>query len=290
MGPEGRRIDAIVWGDDWEVDRSFQAFSAGQEMEGEKDQDEGDEKWLELKRKVIAGASAGAGAGAGVGAGIEPLPKQTPKQTQWTYEQFKFHLITALLPSLLKSPSDRSVRLISLVGPFYAAAIPTFSSSTFSETDSTTSTSTSKAKKEKQPDGLKTKSSGLKIKMTTLESPILSSGSKSLRSITLWKHLGLILDALATASQGSKVIPTPTPDQSQAQGQDQSQARGQGPASASATATETEIKMDNKTVSTESHIVALTVVMGFERRGILKPLLGLGRKSRRGSSAMGFYL
>lgn len=42
----------------------------------------------------------------------------------WTPSQMHFHLITSLLPHLLKAPAERNIRIIQLVSPGWSAALP----------------------------------------------------------------------------------------------------------------------------------------------------------------------
>ncbi|KAL7420205.1 hypothetical protein Q5752_005171 [Cryptotrichosporon argae] len=42
----------------------------------------------------------------------------------WTPEQFHVHLVTSLLPALLRAPPERSIRIISLLNRAFAAAVP----------------------------------------------------------------------------------------------------------------------------------------------------------------------
>ena len=88
-----------------------------------------------------------------------------------------FLMTTLLLPFILRSPSDRDIRIINLVNPLYSAALPTYIPTT-KETDNTPPTSSS---------------------ISRLE------GHRSLRSILLARHLQRVLDALAS----SGVVPKP---------------------------------------------------------------------------------
>ncbi|KAH9935102.1 uncharacterized protein BXZ73DRAFT_45573 [Epithele typhae] len=79
-----------------------------------------------------------------------------------------FLLITLLLPALLVAPVERDVRIISIVNPFYAAALPTFPAFLNSTATSPAHTST-----------------------------LLSAeGLRSLRTVILTRHLQRILDSL----------------------------------------------------------------------------------------------
>lgn len=45
-------------------------------------------------------------------------------QVRWTPAQLHFHLITSLLPHLLKAPAERNIRIVQLVSPAWSAALP----------------------------------------------------------------------------------------------------------------------------------------------------------------------
>ena len=75
-----------------------------------------------------------------------------------------FLIITLLLPVLLVAPPERDIRIINVVNPFYAAAVPSF--------------------RPTSPPG---------------KSTFLREGYRSLRSIILMRHLQRVLDALPSA-------------------------------------------------------------------------------------------
>jgi hypothetical protein len=87
-----------------------------------------------------------------------------------------FLMSTMLLPALLVAPVERDIRIINIINPFYAAAVPTFSPS-----DSFDSLSSS------------SKSSFL-----------LPEGTRALRTAIFTRHLQRILDALPSAGQVPK--------------------------------------------------------------------------------------
>jgi hypothetical protein len=93
----------------------------------------------------------------------------------WTTLQFQFHLLTAFLPFLLRAPSERSIRVVSLVSPGWAAALPS----------------------------LQTKP--LKA------SPVTTSGLRGLTTLLVMRHFQLVLDTLASSAYG-KETPVPNPD------------------------------------------------------------------------------
>jgi hypothetical protein len=80
-----------------------------------------------------------------------------------------FLIVTLLLPLLLTAPVERDIRLITLVNPFYAAAVRTFSAS-----QSSTSASSSL---------------------------LLTEGRRALRTAIFMRHLQRVLDALPSGSQ-----------------------------------------------------------------------------------------
>jgi len=76
-----------------------------------------------------------------------------------------FLMTTLLLPALLVAPVERDIRIINVVNPFYAAAVPTFSPSF---------------------DAL----------LPTQSSRFLQEGRRSLRMVVFTRHLQRVLDAL----------------------------------------------------------------------------------------------
>ena len=79
-----------------------------------------------------------------------------------------FLIVTLLLPLLLTAPVERDIRLITLVNPFYAAAVRAFSTSGPSSSPS---------------------------------SLFLIEGRRALRTAILMRHLQRVLDALPSGSQ-----------------------------------------------------------------------------------------
>ncbi|BEI87546.1 uncharacterized protein CcaverHIS019_0102640 [Cutaneotrichosporon cavernicola] len=145
-GEEGRRVDAIVLGGSWECSSTPYTDSDRELL-----LNEGEEK----------------------GDGVEGK--------KWTAHQHHLHLITSLLPSLLKAPAERDIRIISLVSPAYPAAIPRL---------------------EKQ---LADSSSGGKE-----PGPLERAGSDGLTTFFMNAHFRLILDALASASYAKNAAPDPS--------------------------------------------------------------------------------
>ena len=208
-GEGGRRLDAVVWADEWQLSSPLDAFRT---VKVDKEERNGDE---------------------------------------WTIGESRFHLLTALLPFLLKAPMERPIRLINLVSPFYAAAIPTI------DQDGHT-----KASSEKR-------------------SAILQTGIASWKDILLWKHLQKILDALASASHPDvKGVPVPDTDvDAQAPTKPTPEViedarRLPGPEDGQAGQEEQAKKLPSRSISVQSNILAVSVVMPFNRSGVVRPMLG----------------
>ena len=89
-----------------------------------------------------------------------------------------FLLMTLILPSLLRAPSDRDIRFVNVVNPLYAAAVPSFNP----------------------------------VQGEHPSSLFAKEGYRSLRSIILGKHLQRVFDALVTtkekAAAGPLIDPT----------------------------------------------------------------------------------
>ncbi|KAK4687466.1 hypothetical protein P7C73_g2660, partial [Tremellales sp. Uapishka_1] len=131
-GEGGRRIDAIVLGEGWEVDASPKAK-------------------FNVDDKTAT--------------------------TTWDVNQFHFHFITSLLPSLLKVPPERNIRIVSLVSPTWSSAVPS-----------------------------------LHGKPLKARSIIQASGANALRTLLLMTHFQLILDTLASSIYSVKK-PVPDPEE-----------------------------------------------------------------------------
>ncbi|KLT42592.1 hypothetical protein CC85DRAFT_79516 [Cutaneotrichosporon oleaginosum] len=102
-------------------------------------------------------------------------------EKKWTVHQHHFHLVTSLLPSLLKAPAERDVRIVSLVSPAYSAAIPRL------EKQLADPSSTGK-----EP------------------GPLERAGADGLTTFFMNAHFRLILDALASASYSQRAAPDPS--------------------------------------------------------------------------------
>ncbi|OCF34854.1 hypothetical protein I316_03400 [Kwoniella heveanensis BCC8398] len=94
------------------------------------------------------------------------------KSKEWNTHQFQFHLLTALLPSLLRAPAERDIRIVNLISPTWSAALPSLEGKN-SRTDS--------------------------VNLT---------GRRSINTLLLMKHFQLVLDTLEAVAQG-KVKPVP---------------------------------------------------------------------------------
>ena len=87
-----------------------------------------------------------------------------------------FMISTLLLPLLLVAPSERDIRLITLINPFYAASAPTFAP---------TSSSNLNSQARNRP-----------------QAPLLAAeGTRALRTAVLMRHFQRVLDALPNGSQ-----------------------------------------------------------------------------------------
>jgi hypothetical protein len=220
-GEGGRRLDAIIWADDWQLQTPFKFFQT------------------EKRQK-----------------------KEDGKTDEWTAEECRFHLLTAILPFILKAPLERPIRLVNICSPFYAAAIPTL------DADSTTA-------------------QGKQIIHT--HSPILEAGVRSWRDILLWRHLQRVLNALASATKSSSnAVPVPPTEEHVAEDPRRLPGPEDGQAAVNAAEAEKEEKEKkaNKKITVQSNILGLSVVMPINRYGVLRPLMGFNQKD----NTFGFYL
>lgn len=227
-GEGGRRLDAIVWADGWKLDIALTAFQAT----GVKAKDNGEDE-----------------------------DDNEDSAAEWTVQESRFHLLTALLPLIIKAPMERSIRLVNLVSPFYAAAIPTVDSS-------------SDASQSQTARG---------------RSAILQTGVDSWKDILLWKHLQKILDALAsTVHPHITGVPVPTTEgdptdpslrvAETAVEKDSSPVedarRLPGPEDGQAAVDQKDKEQSKRIITVQSNILALSVVMPFNRWGVIRPMLG----------------
>jgi NAD(P)-dependent dehydrogenase (short-subunit alcohol dehydrogenase family) len=112
------------------------------------------------------------------------LPRPSPddvkldQQARTDGSMATFLMITLLLPALLVAPTERDIRVVSLVNPFYAAAAPSFNpDEPFHGID--------------QSEASKPPSS----------STFLLEGRRALRTAILMRHLQRVLDALPNRGQ-----------------------------------------------------------------------------------------
>jgi len=101
-------------------------------------------------------------------------PVDTAEDPDWSVHQFHFHLITSLLPCLIRQPAERNIRIVNLVSPTWSAALPSLH--------------------------------GTK----PVDSLVQLSGRRSITTLYLMQHFQLILDTLASSTYGSsKPVPDP---------------------------------------------------------------------------------
>lgn len=96
--------------------------------------------------------------------------------------------MTLLLPALLVAPVERDIRIVSVVNPFYAAALPSFAA--FLQSQSAPS-----ASREEQENS----------------SLIIAEGHRALRTVILTRHLQRILDSLPNRAQDARRSDTDKP-------------------------------------------------------------------------------
>jgi hypothetical protein len=138
-------VDAIILGEGWEVIPPIDLPIEEVEEQGAKG------KKGKGKEKDVAGP-----------------------EKEWSILQFQYHFLTAFLPFLLRAPADRSIRIITLVSPGWAAALPTLQSKPLKE------------------------------------APLTISALRGLTTLLVMRHFQLILDTLASAALG-KTVPIPNP-------------------------------------------------------------------------------
>ncbi|ORY27349.1 hypothetical protein BCR39DRAFT_538425 [Naematelia encephala] len=109
----------------------------------------------------------------GAGWEVESSLKK-PVEGGWTTHQFHFHLITSLLPHLLRVPAERNIRIISLVSPTWSAALPALNG------------------------------------QAKVGSTVQLTGLRSLNTMLVMRHFQLVLDTLASAVY-AKSRPTDVP-------------------------------------------------------------------------------
>jgi NAD(P)-dependent dehydrogenase (short-subunit alcohol dehydrogenase family) len=117
---------------------------------------------------------------------------QKRRRTEWEIQEetnrqigslATFYMTTLFLPSLLAAPTDRDIRIVNVVNPFYAAALSDASHAHFTQS----LTSKGSGKRDLQP------SVGKKA------STLVKEGIRSLRMIVFMRHLQTVLNALPAA-------------------------------------------------------------------------------------------
>ncbi|WVW81305.1 hypothetical protein I302_103296 [Kwoniella bestiolae CBS 10118] len=121
----------------------------------------------------------------GKGWEVSPSSFIPKKEGEWGNEEFKFHFLTSLLPTLLRSPAERDIRIVQLISPTWSAALPSLMNITVEDT---------KSKSKIRKDDL-----------------VNSTGRRNLNSLLLFHHFQLILDTLEAAQRG-KIKPVPNPE------------------------------------------------------------------------------
>ena len=178
VGEGGRRVDAIILAEGWEVlspkkwgKMRFEGGGAGQAKTEEIRSND-----VDNQQKGENSSQNGDSTSTGPDSTSQPQPRATaePSEPPWTTHQYHLHLLTSLLPHLLRTP-ERNIRLITLISPGYAAALPSL--------QSLNSTITS-------------------------ASPLIQSGIRGLTSLLMMARFGLILDALASATPAEKPVPS----------------------------------------------------------------------------------
>ena len=120
-----------------------------------------------------------------LGSGWELTAETEGASGSWTIEQFHFHLITSLLPHLLRAPAERSIRIISLVAPTWSSSLPLLNST--------------------PADSIR------QAKSTMWNSIVQVVGLRGVITMLVMKHFSLILDTLASAAY-SNAKPVPSAD------------------------------------------------------------------------------
>jgi NAD(P)-dependent dehydrogenase (short-subunit alcohol dehydrogenase family) len=122
-----------------------------------------------------------------------------------------FLMLTLLLPVLLTAPPERDIRILTVVNPFYAAAVPSFAASLSAAPFSAAAALSSSTK---------STTATLPPPTPTKQIPtLLAEGTRALRTAILTRHLQRVLDALpnrapappTSSSDGSSSQPTTVP-------------------------------------------------------------------------------
>jgi len=97
-------------------------------------------------------------------------------EKRWSAHEHNFHLLHSLLPNILRQPTERNIRVVSLVSPTISTALPT-----------------------------------LLGKPAKHGSRAQIAGAKGITTLLFFKHLQLVLDTL-TAVKQKKVVEVPATD------------------------------------------------------------------------------
>ncbi|WVF66581.1 hypothetical protein IAT40_001321 [Kwoniella sp. CBS 6097] len=216
VGEAGRRIDAIVLGQGWEV---------------------------ELDPKILQQVSVPVQV-------QDDTQKQEQKQqednrTGWNTHQFQFHLLTAVLPSLLRAPAERDIRIVNLISPTWSAALPSL-------------------------EGKDSRTDLVNI-----------TGRRSINTLLLMKHFQLVLDTLEAVAKGKvKPVPVPAVNPSTTEPQADDHQKG-SKTSGTGTGTGTEdAKVKKRDKNVKSNVLAISVIMGWARQEVIKGSLVTSAVSR----------
>ena len=208
-------------------------------------------KWGKLRFE--GGAEGVSPTGEGKGEATSQDGDDTKKSTSsidqdppWTTHQSHLHLLTSLLPHLLRTP-ERDIRIITLISPGYAAALPSLQS-----LNSTIGPS----------------------------SPLIQSGVRGLTSLLMMARFGLILDTLASAMPGEKPVPVVSSSGARsttAQGEARSsEGKSEGEEGNGEEEEEAVIEKEKKKkeVNAKSNIMAISVIMPWCRGDVLRGIWG----------------
>jgi len=177
----------------------------------------------------------------GKGASSNPT-RSIDQDPPWTTHQSHLHLLTSLLPHLLRTP-ERDIRLITLISPGYAAALPSLQS-----LNSTIGPS----------------------------SPLIQSGVRGLTSLLMMARFGLILDTLASAMPipADKPVPAVRSSGERSSGVSSEASPSQGGEGEEVEEAVVQAQKKKKEVNAKSNIMAISVVMPWCRGDVLRGIWG----------------
>ncbi|WVQ94190.1 hypothetical protein IAU59_001268 [Kwoniella sp. CBS 9459] len=212
VGEAGRRIDAVVLGQGWEVGVNV-------------------ERIMEAEAEIPIQSQ-----GQGQVDGKHRQKKDQEHSTKWNTHQFQFHLLTALLPSLLRAPAERDIRIVNLISPTWSAALPSL-------------------------EGKNTRTDLVNL-----------TGRRSINTLLLMKQFQLVLDTLEAVARGKvKPVPVPVPagpvDHSLSDAGPQSAGKSQQGNRGGSTE-DAKVKKRDKNV--KSNVLAISVIMGWARQEVIK--------------------